>query len=158
MPRAPRKVTIRQAAEVMNMKEYENKSANKIAQETGIPRTTIRGILDGVNGWDKVAEGEVFKQYRREQNKALEQAFRSHAAEALAMASTKMDKASYYQLVTGAAISVDKARLYAGESTANVEVHNLVEVQGLDKLCAFLGQSLVPAKSIEVDANEVKTE
>ena len=62
-----------------------------------------------------------------------------------------MDKASYAQLVFGAAIMTDKARLLAGEPT---EIHanlNIQAVASLDKLAAMLGQSLVEeSKTIDV--------
>jgi hypothetical protein len=67
----------------------------------------------------------------------------SLTAEALIKAYGKMDQASFYQLVYGAAIMTDKARLLAGESTQNVEVHTTLQVEGLDKLCEMLSQSLM---------------
>jgi hypothetical protein len=46
-------------------------------------------------------------------------------------------------LVMGGAILIDKARLLAGESTQNVEVHTKLEVTGLDNLCSALSQVLL---------------
>jgi len=62
-----------------------------------------------------------------------------------------MDSASYAQLVCGAAIMTDKARLLAGEPT---EIHanlNLHAVAMLDKLASMLGQSLIDEqKTIDI--------
>src|SRR5215471_87805 len=105
-----------------------NGKKRQISQATGVPLTTVHAILNRVHGWDKIAEGAVFKRHRQELNKALEQANRTLPKKSLEMAESKMDKASYSQLVFGAAIMTDKARLLAGESTSNVSIHNVVEV------------------------------
>jgi len=59
-------------------------------------------------------------------------------------------QASFYQLVYGAAIMTDKARLLAGEPT---EIHghlDLTAVASLDKLAAMFSQRLVDEqKSID---------
>jgi hypothetical protein len=55
------------------------------------------------------------------------------------MGPRQIDKASFYQLVFGAAIMMDKVRLLAGEPT---EIHaslNIHAVTTLDKLAAILG-------------------
>ena len=142
------KTGLRTAALVMEMKETEGRSEREIAEATGVSASTVHRIVSGAHGWGEVAEREVFKRYREEQNKALEQVNRTMAAEALIKAYGKMDQASFYQLVFGAAIMTDKARLLAGETTQNIEVHPKAEIQGLDKLCDMLSQSLLhPDKS-----------
>jgi predicted transcriptional regulator len=138
-----RRTNLLTAALVMELKETQGRSENEISQLTGVPAGTVHNILSRAHGWDKIAEGEVFKRHRQEQNKALEQANRTLAKKSLEMAEGKMDKASYSQLVFGAAIMTDKARLLAGEPTeihANLNYH---AVASLDKLAALLGQSLV---------------
>jgi hypothetical protein len=85
----------------------------------------------------------VFKRHRQEQHKALEQANRTLARKSLEKAEGKMDNASYAQLVFGAAIMTDKARLLAGEPTEIHATLNLTAVTTLDKLAAMLGQSLI---------------
>jgi hypothetical protein len=72
----------------------------------------------------------------------LKQANRTLAAKALDAAEGKIDGASFYQLVYGAAIMTDKARLLAGESTQNIEVHTKLQVDGLDKLAELLSKSI----------------
>lgn len=54
-----------------------------------------------------------------------------------------MDKASYSQLVFGAAIMTDRARLLAGGPTQITANYQEVNVQGLDKLAAMISQSLL---------------
>ncbi len=146
-----RRTDLPTAALVMELGETEGRSEREIAGMTGISSGTVHGILSRANGWDKIAEGETFKRHRQEQNKALEQANRTLAAKALNAAEGKIDKASFYQLVYGAAIMTDKARLLAGEPT---EIHanlNLTAVTTLDKLAALLGQSLIDdGKTIDV--------
>ena len=116
------KTGLRTAAMVLEMKEAEGRSEREIAEATGVSASTVHRIVSRAHGWGEVAEREVFKRYREEQNQALEQVNRTMAAEALIKAYGKMDQASFYQLVYGAAIMTDKARLMAGESTQNVEV------------------------------------
>jgi hypothetical protein len=93
----------------------------------------------------------VFKRWRQEQNKALEQANRTLARKSLEKAEGKMDNASYAQLVFDAAIMTDKARLLAGEPT---EIHanlNIQAVTSLDKLASMLSQALIDEpKTIDI--------
>jgi hypothetical protein len=127
----------------MELRETQGKSRRQISKETGVSLTTVHAILNRAHGWDEIAEGDVFKRHRQEQNQALEQANRTLAKKSLEMAEGKMNKASYAQLVFGAAIMTDKARLLAGEPTQIVETINVKVVAGLDKLAAMLSQSLV---------------
>jgi DNA-binding MurR/RpiR family transcriptional regulator len=123
-----KKTDLRTAALVLEMKEAEGRTERDIAGATGVPPSTVHRIIHGANGWGEVAEGELFKRHREQQNKALEQANRTMAAEALKTAYGKIDQARFYQLVYGAAIMTDKARLLAGESTQNIAVHTKHEV------------------------------
>jgi hypothetical protein len=138
-----KKTDLRTAALILEMKKTEGRTERQISAATGIPRSTVHTIVSGAHGWAEVAEGELFKRYRNEQNKALEQVYRTMAAKALEEASGKMSKASYYQLVCSAGIMTDKSRLLAGESTQNVSLHTTQEIAGLDKLCEMLNQSLI---------------
>jgi DNA-binding IclR family transcriptional regulator len=131
------------------MKEAEGRSEREIAEATGVSASTVHRIVSRAHGWGEVTEREVFKRYREEQNRSLEQVNRTMAAEALKKAYGKMDQASFYQLVYGAAIMTDKARLLAGESTHNVEVG--MELAALEKLCGMLSQSLISPEKIAID-------
>lgn len=65
------------------------------------------------------------------------------AADSWEKAADKMENASYYQLVMGGAILLDKARLLAGESTENIAVLHHHELVAVDGLAAALGQALL---------------
>ena len=107
---------------------------------------------------DEIANGPVFQRHRAEQNKALEQANRTLAKKSLEMAETKIDRASYSQLVFGAAIMTDKARLLAGESTQNIAHSVQIDAASIDGLCSMLGQSLIERRTIDVTPREESKE
>jgi hypothetical protein len=150
-----RRTDLPTAALVMELKETEGRSENEITTLTGIPAGTVHNIVSRAHGWDKIADGDLFKRHRQEQSRALEQANRTLAAKALNAAEGKIDKASFYQLVYGAAIMTDKARLLAGEPT---EIHanlNLTAVTSLDKLAAMFSQRLVEEqKTIDITPSQ----
>jgi predicted transcriptional regulator len=150
-----KKTDLRTAALVIEMKKSEGRTERQIAAATGLPRSTVHTIVSGAHGWAEVAEGQLFKRYRDEQNKALEQVYRTMTAEALKKAYGKMSKASYYQLVCSAGIMTDKYRLLAGESTQNIEVHNKHEIEGLDKLSELLSQRLLSTEKPAIDVTPV---
>ena len=145
-----RRTNLPTAALVMEMKETEGRSENEISKLTGLPAGTVHNIVSRAHGWAEIAEGDVFKRHRQEQNKALEQANRTLARKSLEMAEGKMDKASYAQLVFGAAIMTDKARLLAGEPTEIHATLDLNTVVALDRLAAMLSQSLIDEKTIDI--------
>jgi hypothetical protein len=148
-----RRTDLRTAALVMELGETEGRGKREISTITGVPASTVETILNRAHGWDEIAEGELFKRHRLEQNKALEQANRSLAKKSLEMAETKMDRASYSQLVFGAAIMTDKARLLAGQPTELIASVNLHAIQDLDKIGKLLSQALVDVeKEIDVAA------
>lgn len=62
------KTGLRTAAMVFEMKEAEDRSEREIAEATGVSARTVHRIR-GAHGWGEVAEREVFKRYREEQNK-----------------------------------------------------------------------------------------
>jgi predicted transcriptional regulator len=131
------------AAMALELKDTLGLSERRIAAQVGLTSSTVHSILAGNHGWDVLAELPIVKRHRAQQNAALEQAARTLAAQSFIRAAEDLPNASYYQAVTGGAILIDKARLLAGESTANVEVHSKVEVTGLDNLCSALSQVLL---------------
>ena len=145
-----RRTDLPTAALVLELGETQGNSQRQISQVTGVPLGTVHAILNRAHGWDEIAEGDVFKRHRQEQNKALEQANRTLAKKSLEMAEGKMDRASYSQLVFGAAIMTDKARLLAGEPTEIHATLDLNTVVALDRLAAMLSQSLIDEKTIDI--------
>jgi hypothetical protein len=145
-----RRTDLPTAALVMELGETQGKSQRQISQRTGVPRGTVHAILNRAHGWDEIADGDVFKHHRQEQNKALEQANRTLAKKSLEMAEGKMDRASYSQLVFGAAIMTDKARLLAGEPTEIHATLNINTIVAMDKLAGMLSQRLVDEQTIDI--------
>jgi hypothetical protein len=77
-----RRTDLPTAALVMELGETEGRSEREIAKLTGISSGAVHGILSRANGWNEIADGDLFKRHRQEQNKALEQANRTLAAKA----------------------------------------------------------------------------
>ena len=146
-----RRTDLPTAALVMELGKTEGRSTRDVSKLTGVRRTTVENILNGAHGWDQVAQSDAFKWHRQEQNRALEQANRTMAAEALKKAWGKMDKASFYQLVTGAAIMTDKARLLAGEPTENLAHLHLHDFDALESLRDKLNQLKQPPAGITAE-------
>jgi hypothetical protein len=69
-----RRTDLPTAALVMELKETEGRSENEITTLTGIPAGTVHNIVSRAHGWDKIADGDLFKRHRQEQSRALEQA------------------------------------------------------------------------------------
>jgi predicted transcriptional regulator len=115
----------------------------QIAGELPIKRRTVYDIIAGHANWSKVADRPVFAQWRSDQNQRMEAGFRAASANYLvkSLDKDKLDKASTYQLAIAAKLSLEAARLIAGESTQNVDLH--VQVTGLDDLAATLSQALL---------------
>ena len=143
MPGAPW-IDPAKAAQAMNLGEVGYSSA-KVAEIVGLNARSVRDIIRQHGRWGEIAETPVFAKLRLAQNETLEVAFRAAAAEslALAMSPEKLDKASYYQLVIGSGIALDKSRLLAGESTSNIAVAHHVEAEDLDQVVEKLARSLL---------------
>lgn len=116
--------------------------ASQAGEMVGVAPRTAQDIVRCHGQWGEVAEKPVFARLRAEQNQILEALARKMAADSWVKAAEKIDKASYYQLVMGGAIMLDKARLLAGESTENVAHLHRHEVAGLDDLAVKLADVL----------------
>jgi predicted transcriptional regulator len=136
-------ISYEQAATAVEMAKLGHTSES-IAPILGISGRSIRDILNKHGRWGEIAETPVFARLRHEQSKVLESAFRAGAAKLFERAfdAEKLDKASTYQLVTSAAIAFDKARLAAGESSINIEVH-VDAVVTIDDLSSRLSRRLI---------------
>lgn len=132
------------AAQAMNMGDM-GYTERAIGANLDVPHTTIHDILARHGRWGDVEVDPLFIQLRAEQNKTLEACARAAAAESWdkAFDSKKLEKASYYQLVVGGSILLDKARVLAGEPsniTANLNINAHI---GLDSLSEKLSQALL---------------
>lgn len=143
MPGAPSIDPVK-AARALNLAEM-GYGKQAIADQTGINRHSVHDILDRVGHWAQLEQTPVFRELRREQNRALEQAWQTGQAQCLALAfePARLAKMSSYQLVGMAGIANQNSRLLAGESTQNIELHAKHEVSGLDNLCQALSQVLI---------------
>jgi predicted transcriptional regulator len=137
------------AAQAMNLADMGHVE-REIAEHTGINQKSLAYIIGKHGKWGELAEQPIFRKLRAEQNQVLETGYRSAAAALLhrAFDESKLEKASTYQLVIASSVALDKARLLAGESTANVEVHTKLEVTGLDNLCSALSQVLLESSTV----------
>ena len=137
------------AAHAMNLADVGYSGA-AISRITQLNQASVSDILNGKGHWSTLVEKPVFLELRRAQNQTLEAGFRSASNVLLQRAfdESKLEKASTYQLVIASSVALDKARLLAGESTANVEVHSKVEVTGLDNLCSALSQVLLESTKV----------
>ena len=140
MPGAPR-IPLDKAVAAVALTDL-GYSSPQIEKQIGLDSRSVLDILNRVGHWGKVVDGPVFSRLRAEQNKALEVAARTLVAQSWADAAKKRKKASYYQLVVGGSILLDKARLLAGESTENVAHLHHHEVAGLDQVLGRIAEAL----------------
>ena len=145
------------AAQAMSLAELGYQQS-QIARELRLPHSTVRGIIKGCGSWGKIAAGPVFANFRQDQNKHLESAYRSFAARLLQHAEENLDKMQPYQAVVAAGICTDKAQLLGGlptEISANLHVHQVEALESLaDKLKGFKSDSNLPPPSQVVDITE----
>jgi membrane-bound ClpP family serine protease len=112
--------------------------AAQIARATGLVPSSVRDIIHRHGHWGEIAESSVFALHRRQQSQALEAAGRVLAAQAMAQCAERLPDANAYQACLISSIMIDKTRLLAGESTANVSIANKVELSGLAELAGAL--------------------
>ena len=153
----PAGIDVMKAAAAMNLSDA-GYGASEIGRQLNLPQSTVRYIVGRHGKWGEIAEKPLFAKYRAEQNQHLEAASRFAAKELLARAfdEDKLNKASTLQLVTAFGITLDKARLLAGEPTEITQSVNLHAVSGLDKLAALLSQSLVEVDATDQGATEAE--
>ena len=95
----------------------------RTSKETGVPIKTIQQWRDGLGINPDVVD------LSNEQKPDLADRYDQIAHQALDLAPDKITEANFSQLMTGAAIATDKARLLRGESTSNTRTE-YVEVPG----------------------------
>ena len=95
---------------------------SEASRRTGWPPQSIRNWRDGVGINDAITKSS-------DQKKSdLAQLFEDMANQALKRAGIEIDNASYAQLMTGAAIAVDKMRLLSELPTSNENVKQTIRV------------------------------
>ena len=144
------------AALAMNLGDA-GASSTQVAAQVGISQRAAWDIINRQGRWGEVAERSVFAKLRSEQNQVLEAVARSMAIDSWTDAYAKKDKASYYQLVVGGSILLDKARLLAGEPTQIIEnTINPATVSALEKLASVI--ELAKRERQARDITEIQTQ
>ncbi len=110
MPRGSR-TDIRKAATVRAIAEAGFQTG-LISHVAGLPANTVNDILNGRHGWDQLAEGELFIEFRLKVKKALESVSDNLAEKVIARLEQKIAHASIleasaiYQALTGTRRSI----------------------------------------------------
>ncbi len=140
---------LRDAARAVELVEGAGYTPEMASRVTGLSKHTVENIINGNEGWEERKNRPVFAQYWRDEKLRLQHAMTQLTKEALVRAHDSLDKASFYQAVTGAAILIDKTRLLAGEPTEITANLNIQAVGSLDRLANMLGHSLVDVQAGE---------
>ena len=150
MPRGKR-TSIPHAAQAKALADI-GYQGSQIADATGLPARTVDDIINGRNGWGEIIRNDqAFKQYRSDAKRKMQAASIKLSQKALQQIENRIDKASAPQAAMVYGILRDKERLDAGEPTEIVATHSRVDIGGLDKLAAALGQTLLQSgKEIDV--------
>jgi len=134
------------------------RSKSEISRQTGIARSTVRAILDGTNGWDKVQNDAEFSKYRKENQRRLQASLTEIAKQAIGVVTEKLDQASAAAAMTVAGISLDKLMVLSGQAMRVEHTVDIrADIKNLDALAAKLAQSLQGHRN-EIDVTDVKTD
>ena len=157
MPRGKR-TSIPQAAQAKALADI-GYQGSQIADATGLPVRTVDDIINGRNGWGEIiANDQAFKTYRSDAKRKMQAASIKLSQQALQQIENRIDKASAPQAAMVYGILRDKERLDAGEPSEIVGSYSRVDISGLDKLPAALGQALLQSgKEIDVTPKESNT-
>lgn len=136
-------ITIDKAAQAVAMHDmgYPHRAINDVV---GVSASSVSDILNRRGRWGDVLDSPVFVELRTSQNRALELAARTMAAQLWieAMKPEKLEKASTYQLVGSGSWLLEKAQLLAGLPTENIAVSVQATIS-IDDLSSRLAQRLV---------------
>ena len=122
MPRTNNRYTEDEKSTVLTLLATLDGNITATSKQSGYPAQTIRQWRDG-----RGINTDVTK--KRDEKKAdLAQLFEDMANQALKRAGIEIDNASYAQLMTGAAIAVDKMRLLRELPTSNENVKQTIRV------------------------------
>lgn len=114
MRKMHRDYTIDQRLQALAVLDSNGGNASQTARQLGIPRTTIQRWAAGVG----VPDTEEGRQWLEAERQGLADRFESHARRAMRLAAERLEDASYFDLVRGAAIAVDKMRLLREQPTS----------------------------------------
>ncbi len=149
-----RKTDPQKAAAVVAMSEG-GYGPSAISRDLEIPRSTVRSILNGDDGWDRIHDQGWFQGYVATQRVALQAACTEIAKKGLKRVDETIDSATCGQAMWVTAVAIDKSRLLAGEAT---EIHEIVTREKWDNLneqAWRIGKELIAraeaAKVIEVE-------
>ena len=150
-----RKTDPQKAAAVVAMSEG-GYGPSAISRDLEIPRSTVRSILNGDDGWNRIHDQVWFRQYVATQRVALQASLTEIAKKGLKRVDDTIDKASTGQAMWVTAVAIDKARLLGGEAT---EIHEVITRKKWDNLNdemvmihAEMGRRIAAAKVIEVES------
>jgi hypothetical protein len=150
----PRKISLADAAKAVTLVEDLGYSQTAASNVTGLGLSTVSDILAPRYRWGEIVDGPVFLELRRQQKKAFQAALFDLTRQSLIQAQKELPNASYYQAVTGAAILMDKERLYAGEPT-EITANLNVNAGSLEELASALAKCISP-ESNDISPNQTK--
>ena len=149
MPRG-RRTPIHHAAEAKALADI-GYQGTQIAQATGLPVRTVDDIINGRNRWGEIiANDQAFKQYRTDAKRRMQAISIQLSQKALQQIEDRIEDASAPQAALIYGILRDKERLDAGEPTEILAGYTRVDVEGVDRLVAALGQTLLLSRN-EID-------
>ncbi len=153
-----RKTDPQKAAAVVAMSEG-GYGPSAISRDLEIPRSTVRSILNGDDGWDRVHDQGWFRSYVDTQRVALQAACTEIAKKGLKRVDETIDGATCGQAMWVTAVAIDKSRLLGGEATEIHEVISRDKVETLEELNAKLqvavANRILAAKVINAEAETV---
>ena len=127
---------------------YERLGNQKaVGDALGMPRETVRDIINGHNRWSEVRHDASYTALRLEQKRILQVAGTKLMSQALTQIEKRLPDASAPQAAMVYGILFDKDRLMAGASTQNIGVRTSNEISNLDSLADALRGELIKRKS-----------
>ena len=135
------RTSLARAAKLVNL-VASGQSARRAGKMVGMSPSTAKDIIAGRNGWAQIKLTKEFLAHRQSSSIDLELLSGEAAKQALVRMGETVGKSSYGQAVYGFGVSVDKFRLFAGQSTQNLSVKVSERIEGLDAALAKLDAAL----------------
>lgn len=140
------RTSLARAAKLVNL-VASGQSARRAGKMVGMSPSTAKDIVSGRNGWAQIKLSKEFLAHRQSSAIDLELMVGEQAKRAVERMDETIGKASYGQAVYGAGVMIDKYRLFAGQSTANLSVKINERAEGLDEALAKLDAALAIKKA-----------